>query len=116
MPRDPVVAIRHIIDAIDHAEQFCFGKTLAGYKSDPMLQRAVERLIEIISEASRSLPDDLKSERPDLPWTDIARIGNRLRHMYESVDGEIIWNIVVLDLPTLKSAVTELAARRGLQP
>lgn len=99
MPRDPAVAIRHIIDAIDHTETFCRSKSLADYKSDLMLQRAVERLIEIISEASRSLPDDFKAERPDLPWSDIARIGNRLRHLYESVDGEIIWNIVALDLP-----------------
>ena len=108
------MAIRHIVDAIDSAEAFCRGKRLIDFRTDPILQRAVERLVEIVSEASRSIPNDLKAERPDIPWQDIARIGNRLRHVYESIDAEIIWNIVALDFPAFKAAVWTLQVAMAL--
>jgi uncharacterized protein with HEPN domain len=57
------------------------------------LQRAVERGLEIISEASRSLPDDLKQRAPMIPWPAIAAIGNILRHEYQRVEARLVWNI-----------------------
>lgn len=69
---------------------------------------AVERAIEIISEASRHIPSELKQKFEHLPWHQIASIGNIIRHGYDSVDPEIIWKIVTVELTPLEKAVRQL--------
>ena len=64
----------------------------------------VERGVEIISEASRHLPDDLKARNPEIPWQKVAGIGNILRHNYESIAAPVLWKLVQADLPALKKA------------
>jgi uncharacterized protein with HEPN domain len=72
------------------------------------MQRAVERGLEIISEASRHLPADLKSRAPGIPWRQIAAIGNLLRHEYQRADVMATWNIIEQHLPPLAEAIGEL--------
>jgi uncharacterized protein with HEPN domain len=61
-------------------------------------------------QASRHLGRELKSQHKDVRWKDIAGIGNILRHEYQRVDGQIIWNAVKDDLPTLKKALLTIDA------
>ena len=70
-----------------------------------MLRDAVERGIEIISEASRHLPEDLKAEHPEVSWRNAAGIGNIIRHGYDVVDDQAIWNTIEQSLPPLRAAV-----------
>jgi len=109
MTRKPTPAIQDILDAIEGVENVTAGKTLADYESDWLLKHAVERAIEIISEASRRIPADLRETRPEIPWRDVGTIGNVLRHEYQSVSSRIIWNVVKNDLPKLKAAVQFIA-------
>lgn len=74
------------------------------------LADAVERCIERISEASRSIPDAIKANYPHEPWRDIATIGNVLRHNYDRVDRCILWAVIITDLPSLKVVITKIAA------
>jgi uncharacterized protein with HEPN domain len=74
------------------------------------LRSAIERGIEVISEASRHLGHDLKTQHKDVRWEDIAGIGNILRHEYQRVDAAIIWRAVKNDLPPLKNALLTLKA------
>ncbi len=64
----------------------------------------------MISEASRNLGRELKSQHKDVRWKDIAGIGNILRHEYQRVDSQIIWNAVKDDLPVLKKALLAIKA------
>ena len=73
-----------------------------------MLQRGVERGIEIISEAVRHLPDELLATRPDMPWREIKAIGNRIRHEYHRVSPKVIKSVVVDELPVLREAIEAL--------
>jgi uncharacterized protein with HEPN domain len=66
------------------------------------MQRAVERGLEIISEASRHVPADLKALTPDIPWRQIAAIGNLLRHEYQRADIAATWNIIEATCPRLR--------------
>ncbi|WP_229807604.1 HepT-like ribonuclease domain-containing protein [Asticcacaulis endophyticus] len=75
------------------------------YRSSWVLQRSIERGLEIISEASRSIPDELKNLAPDVSWPAIAAIGNILRHEYQRVEPLIIWNIVENHLTVLEDAI-----------
>ena len=67
-----------------------------------MLRRAVERDVEIISEASRYIPERLKDKYSSIPWRKVAGIGNILRHGYKLIDDHEIWDIVTSDLAPLK--------------
>ena len=64
------------IMAINDAELAVSGLDLKGYRQNPVVRRAVERCIEVVSEASRHISDELKSTAPDIPWQRIAGIGN----------------------------------------
>ena len=66
------------------------------------MRRAVERGVEIISEASRYIPDELKQQYPHIYWREIAGIGNLLRHEYGRIDDRIMWRVVQRYLPELK--------------
>ncbi|MGO9546091.1 MAG: DUF86 domain-containing protein [Rhodomicrobium sp.] len=77
----------------------------------------VERGIEIISEASRRLPDDLKKRHAGIPRSKVAGIGNVLRHNYEHVSAAILWTLVRTELPMLEHICRdELAAELAKDP
>jgi uncharacterized protein with HEPN domain len=69
------------------------GVDFDGFVADRRVRQLVERNLEIISEASRRIPDDLKAAEEDVPWREIAGIGNVLRHDYGEVRPEILWEI-----------------------
>lgn len=107
-PRSPRQRLEDMKDAIDASESFIAGRSLAEFQADRMLQLALERNIEIVSEASRHLPDTLKNRHPSIPWRKVRDIGNVLRHGYEIVDPEVIWTIVTEDLTPLRAAVAAM--------
>jgi uncharacterized protein with HEPN domain len=109
MPKKPDLALFHVLEMARRVETFCVGKSFRDYRNDLLLRLAVERCIEIISEASRSIPEEFKAEHPDIPWKDIAGIGNVMRHDYDNVRDDIIWDIVEKHLDALREAVEQMA-------
>jgi uncharacterized protein with HEPN domain len=90
------------------------GVPLDAFEADIHKRWFVKRGIEIISEASRRLPEDLKARHPEIPWPKVAGIGNVLRHNYEDVAAPVLWNVVRDDLPSLEAVCrTELEAEQG---
>lgn len=100
---------RHVLedirDALTEIERATIGKTFAEFEADWLLRHGVQRGIEIISEASRGIPDSLKATRPEIPWKTVAGIGNVLRHEYHRVVDDVVWAVVVNDLPPLRTAI-----------
>jgi uncharacterized protein with HEPN domain len=99
----PVLA--EILEAIEGIETHTAGKSLADFQRDWLLRLAVQRALEIISEASRHLPDELLSHAPDVPWKKIRGIGNVLRHDYHRIADDVIWVVVVENMGPLKTAI-----------
>ena len=91
-------ALRDILDAIEEIEDYTAGLDFGGYSRDGRTRRSVERLVEIISEASRKIPDDMKSLYPAVKWPEIRAVGNLLRHQYGVVDDLVIWRIASISL------------------
>jgi uncharacterized protein with HEPN domain len=85
--------VRDIIEATAQIVRLADDKSFAEVSLDPVLRAAFERFLEIISEASRHLPQQLKESAPEIQWVDIAAIGNHLRHAYHRVDFEVLWDI-----------------------
>jgi uncharacterized protein with HEPN domain len=102
--------LEHIREAIGLIEQYVDGRQRQDLEREPMFRQAIERNIEIISEASRRLPVAMKARHPDIPWPAIAAIGNVLRHEYYTVELDVIWRIATQDLRPLAAAVDSLLA------
>jgi uncharacterized protein with HEPN domain len=105
MARKVAHAVHDILEAIERVEEITRGKSLAEFEASWQLRWLVQRAIEIISEASRAIPDDFANMRPEIPWRRVRGIGNVLRHDYEGLSDRVIWNVVVDELPRLKIAV-----------
>src|SRR5438045_7917123 len=90
---------------IDLALSFTAGFDYEAFVSDPRTAYAVTRCLEIISEASRRLPDDLKARHPAIAWKQMAGAGNVYRHDYEDVAAEFVWETVGRALPPLRGVI-----------
>lgn len=106
MPRhEGDVRLRHMLDHAKEAAAMARGRTRAHLDSDRQLNLALVRLLEIVGEAAGRMPAQERSHHPDIPWAEIVGLRNRLIHGYDSVDFDILWQIVIDDLPPLIAAL-----------
>ena len=112
MARLPTLYVDDILEALKNIEADIADHDIHTFRADRRARQLVERNLEIISEASRHLPDSFKDEEDGINWRGIADIGNVLRHQYHDGDAAILWRICHRDLKPLKSAVTRI--RRAL--
>jgi uncharacterized protein with HEPN domain len=105
---DVASRLEDIVGAIDNVQQFVAGRSIEDYRTDTMFRLAIERCIEIISEASRHIPAQMKAEHDSVPWQNVADIGNVLRHGYQSVDPQILWEMATHHLTGLRTAVEHM--------
>ena len=75
-----------------------------------MIQNWVVRHLQILGEALRAVPDDIRQLAPDVPWTKIVGMRHILVHDYFGVDADIVWQVVEEDLPTLRRQLEQLLA------
>jgi uncharacterized protein with HEPN domain len=83
--------LNDILEAIERIRSVISGQTLQEFERRWEQQWLVERGVQIISEASRHLSADLKSRHPEIPWVKVAAIGSVLRHDYERISPDVIW-------------------------
>jgi uncharacterized protein with HEPN domain len=108
MARRVDIVLREILEAIDGTLATIDGKDLKRFETEWATQRAVERGLEMISEAVRHLPAELLEARPDVPWREIKAIGNRLRHEYHRIAAKIIWTIAHDELLRLRETIASM--------
>lgn len=77
------------------------GRTRDQFESDETLILAVTRLLEILGEAAKAVPEEVKAKAPDIPWKAMAGTRDRLIHGYFDVDLDVVWAILAVDLPEL---------------
>jgi len=98
-------ALRDILRHIELAQRFTQSLTVEGFQEDELHLYAVTRCLEVISEASRRLSEDLKARHPDIAWKEMAGAGNVYRHGYQDVAARRIWDTVQFSLPPLREVV-----------
>ncbi len=103
--------LEDILENIRIVEGMVKAHTLETFASNDVPRLAVERAIEIISEATRHIPNELRAEFSDVPWRNIIAIGNKLRHEYQRVDVDIVWNIAEEHLPALRPVIEAIASK-----
>lgn len=101
----------HVKESIADIRQLLDGKTIENVQSERVTRVAFERFLEIISEASRHVPDEWKrSFGAGVPWPRIAHFGNVLRHAYDAVDLNVLWSVYQNDLDPLERAIDAMLA------
>lgn len=113
MDRDPCLYVDPMLEAIANIEADIAGVDFETFRKDRRVRQLVERNLEIISEASRRLPEAVKHTEGQIPWRAIAGIGNVIRHDYHDTYPTVLWQTCAKDLQPLKDALSRIRAMIG---
>jgi len=113
MDKVPEVFLKHILESIDWAEKDIYGLTFEQFSENTPLQDAVIRRLEVIAEATKNLPEEIKNAHPEIPWAKISGMRNKLTHEYFRVDLDLVWSVVKDYLPSLKEQIQNLLKGLG---
>jgi uncharacterized protein with HEPN domain len=108
MSRSAEVLLEDILESIRQVEQYTTGLSKETFSAQPMVQDAVIRRLEVIGEAVKGLPDELRDRHSGVPWRQIAGARDILIHEYFRVDLELTWQMVTTNLPELQVNVTRI--------
>jgi len=100
--------LSHILDAIQKINSFVGGLSEEEFVGNTEKQYAVLRALEIIGEATKNLSYETKAKHPEVEWTEIAGMRDKLIHQYFGVDLALVWETVKFNLPKLEKAVFEM--------
>lgn len=109
MKRDYSFYIKDILQSIRQIEKFVEGLSYEEFRHDDKTVSAVIRKLEIIGEAAKHVPAKIKQSHPELPWTEMARMRDKLIHGYFGVDSDIVWKVIKLRLPEVKMLLEKIS-------
>lgn len=108
--RNPSERLRDILDAIAAIERYV-GRGKTEFERDELLQGWFVRHLQIIGEAARALPEDVRASAPEIEWAKIMGMRNILVHGYFEIDSAIVWDAATRDVPLLKRGIQQLLER-----
>lgn len=113
MSRDYKVLLRDSVEAIDNVVDFVGAMNQQQFANDKKTVHAVVRNLEVIGEAAKGIPPNIRSMHPEVPWQRIAGLRDILIHHYFGIDIEIVWDIVANKLPELKRQIEAILGENG---
>ena len=94
-----------IIECCDHVVDYVNGVREEDYHLNPMLQDALVRNIEVVGEAVKNLSQEIKDNHPDIAWSQIARMRDKIAHHYFRINLDVVWKTATGDLPSLRPQI-----------
>ncbi|HEV7586497.1 MAG TPA: DUF86 domain-containing protein [Longimicrobium sp.] len=98
----------HIAGEAEYLRRTSAGVSAEAFLADETLQRAFVRSLQVIGEATKKLPDDFRAAHPEVQWSSLARMRDRLIHGYFGVDYQLVWDVVKNKIPELSEAVDRM--------
>jgi uncharacterized protein with HEPN domain len=115
MPRDYKVSLDDVLEAVERIESYTSGMDKAQFQADRKTIDAVVRNLEIIGEAVKNVPPEVRALSPSVPWSKIAGMRDILIHVYFNIDTDIVWDVVQTKLADLKATAESLLAEDGAE-
>lgn len=111
--KNPRARLLHIRDEIEGVTATLHGVTFDAYLKSYAQRRAVERALQIVSEAARALPLELIARYPEAPWPKIISLGNVLRHEYQNLNDAQLWEVATVHLAALRPVILRMLEEIG---
>lgn len=108
MSRNVLIYINDILENMRDAEQFTEGMSYEQFLTDKKTWNAVLRSIEVIGEATKNIPDDVRASYPQVPWKEMAGMRDKVIHFYFGVDREVVWLVVKERIPALRPSIEQI--------
>ncbi|MDJ1179821.1 DUF86 domain-containing protein [Roseofilum sp. BLCC_M91] len=112
MSRDIIDYLEDILENIDIAQEFLVDLSYAQFREDRRTIYAVTRALEIIGEATKSIPQSVRDQYPAVPWRSISGMRDKVVHEYFGVDTQVLWDTVQDDLPLLRPTINQMLQDR----
>jgi uncharacterized protein with HEPN domain len=106
--RDISLYLQDILDAMLAIEQFVEGMSFDEFKKDDRTSSAVIRKFEIIGEAAKQIPEEIRNKYPLIPWKEMAGMRDRLIHFYFGIKYDLVWHTIKDIIPQVKPAIHEI--------
>lgn len=106
--REPVLYLQDILTSLSRIEEYTKNLSSEDLNNDWKTVDAVVRNLEIIGEAARNMPEEIIEKYPDIPWSNMVSMRNKVIHEYFGVDQEILWKTIQSDLPPLKQQIGKI--------
>ncbi|MCD6228810.1 MAG: DUF86 domain-containing protein [Candidatus Omnitrophica bacterium] len=106
--RDYRLYLKDILSAMEAIEKFTQGMNFKDFRENDMVYSAVIRKFEIIGEAAKNLPEEIKQKYPEIPWKSMAGMRDRLIHFYFGVKYELVWETIKREIPKIKPLIEKI--------
>lgn len=107
--REYKLYLADILAAMESIERFIEGMSFEEFQADDKTTSAVIRKFEIIGEASRNIPEEVKQKHPEVPWKEMAGMRDRLIHAYFGVDYNLVWTTIKTRISAAKQAIRKIS-------
>ena len=106
--QDNTTRLKHMLDASKKAISFVNDRTFQDLEEDELLALALVKLIEIVGEAASRISKEYQAEHPEIPWSAMIGMRNRLVHAYFDINLKVLWQTTQEDLPSLINELNKL--------
>ncbi|MFA5415093.1 MAG: DUF86 domain-containing protein [Methanoregula sp.] len=114
--RSSILYLSEMLSSMEKIERYLAGCTYADFVQQDQLVDAVERNIEKIGEAAAAIPDTIRKSHPEIPWTSMVGLRNKVIHHYFGVNYEVIFQIATKNIPETKGMIIEVLRKYSEEP